>query len=136
MINYELNRPDPDAMNLLLSEEWDSASGMIVRLAWYLGLMRGEIRTLSWSQIDFDAAMVRLSDRSVPIPQDMLSYLAGLKSARATTFDYVVVSEKGCRLPSSIFPSLPGRRWTGWDRPLGASDRSAARLRPAAIHRA
>lgn len=95
MINYELNRPDPDAMNQLLSENWDSASGVIVRLAWYLGLMRGEIRTLSWPQIDFDGAVVRLSGRAVPIPQDMLSYLKRLQSARTGAFGYIVVSDKG-----------------------------------------
>lgn len=95
MVNYELNRPDPNAMNLLLSREWDSAGGTIVRLAWYLGLMRGEIRTLSWSQVDFEAAMVRLSGRNVPIPPDMLTYLTGLQSARTAEVGYVVASEKG-----------------------------------------
>jgi integrase len=116
MINYELNRPDPDAMNQLLSENWDSASGVIVRLAWYLGLMRGEIRTLSWPQIDFDGAVVRLSGRAVPIPQDMLSYLKRLQSARTGAFGYIVVSDKGLPFTEQYISSLPGRRWTGWGR--------------------
>lgn len=95
MINYTFNRPDPDALNHLLSGEYNSAGGVILRLAWYLGLMRGEIRTLSWSQIDFDAAMVRLPSRNVPIPLGMLSYLKQLKANQAVGACYVAASDKG-----------------------------------------
>jgi len=95
MVNYAFNRPDREAMEHLLPCEYDSTSGVILRLAWHLGLMREEIHTLRWAQVDIDTAVVRLPNRSVPIPPELQSYLAQIKASRADCCDYVVISTRG-----------------------------------------
>lgn len=71
-------KPDEEALQALLIQEGQSAAGIILRLAWQLGLMRGEIHALDWSGVDLRQSMVRLPDRSVPIPAQLLSFFSDL----------------------------------------------------------
>ncbi len=53
MQEYIVNRPDPNAMKQILEKNFENAAGVILRLAWQAGLLRDEIHTLTWGQIDF-----------------------------------------------------------------------------------
>ena len=54
-MGYQLNRPDPAAMERLLTRHPNSPEGAILRLAWLQGLSRAEITDLVWDQVDLDS---------------------------------------------------------------------------------
>lgn len=44
-------------------------SSVVIHLAWREGLFRREIHNLRWDQIDYDAACLRLTNRTVPLEE-------------------------------------------------------------------
>jgi len=81
-------------MESLLAREADSAAGTILRLAWQLGLLRSEIWSLTWDQVDFSAGEVELSQRRVPLPTELKEYLLSLQKNNGGASPRVVVSDR------------------------------------------
>lgn len=103
MREYVVNRPDAGAMRTLLERESDP-EGLIVRLAWLAGLSRDEIAALCWEQVSFMDERLELPDRTIPMAEELRSYLWRLYQNRKSESPYVVVSERyGDRMqPESI----------------------------------
>jgi integrase len=91
---YVLNRPDRGAVAQLLERERYRAAGVIVRLAWELGLVREEIAALRWEQVDLPDREVRLPDRAVPLPEALAAFLSSLAELRGRSEGPVVLSDR------------------------------------------
>lgn len=94
MQEYVVNRPDEEAMNRILAQNPDNAAGVILRLAWQAGLLRDEIQHLTWAQIDFMDRRILLTDRVVPISQELCTWLEALREARNRRSEVVVLSDR------------------------------------------
>ena len=70
MLPFQYNPPDTAAMERALNKHRFDATGIVMNLAWRTGLSRKEICELTWEQVDFDAGLLRLPDREVPIPPE------------------------------------------------------------------
>ena len=81
MQDYVVNRPEEGAMDRVLTASGTSAAGVILRLAWQLGLLRDEIQRLTWAQVDFNAQRLLLPDRGVPIPPELSGWLEALRDS-------------------------------------------------------
>ncbi|MPM02025.1 hypothetical protein SDC9_48270 [bioreactor metagenome] len=97
MAKYRYNQPDPAAMESLLTRETDSAAGTILRLAWKLGLLRSEIWSLTWDQVNFSAGEIVLAQRRVPLHDEMKEFLLCLQRKNGRASSRVVVSDRGQR---------------------------------------
>ncbi len=98
MAKYRYNQPDPTAMESLLAREPDSAAGIILRLAWNLGLLRSEIWSLTWDQVDFSAGEIVLSSqRRIPLPSELRESLLCIKEKSRCVSPRVVVSDRSHR---------------------------------------
>lgn len=94
MQGYVVNRPDPAAMERILQRNPDNAAGAILRLAWQAGLLREEIRRLTWDQVDFQDGQLLLPDRTVPIPAELSAWLRLLRESRNRSSETVVLSDR------------------------------------------
>jgi integrase len=88
------NKPDSSAMQLLLSHEDCTPAGTILRLAWFCGLLRNEITFLLWNQVDFEGNQLVLTDRKIPLSDQMLSYLHRLHRENSQYSQYVLISSR------------------------------------------
>ena len=66
-MGYTFKRPDPAAMERVLTRFPYSPEGAILRLAWLEGLSREEIAALTWDQVQFEDNALTLPDRTVPL---------------------------------------------------------------------
>ena len=82
------------AMDRLLLRNGDNLTGIVLRLAWYEGLTRDEIYSLTWGQVEFERGVIRLDDREVPLEGDMANCLALWREVCGGVSRYVAVSEK------------------------------------------
>ena len=96
-MGYQLNRPDPAAMERLLTRHPNSPEGAILRLAWLQGLSRVEITDLVWDQVDLDSKALLLPDRTVPLDPSTEACLRKRRTLYALRSDHVVVSDRGKR---------------------------------------
>jgi len=94
MQEYVVNRPDEGVMNRVLQENFFNATGVILRLAWQAGLLRDEIQHLTWAQINFLDQTIVLSDRTVPVTEEMAHWLTELRSSRNRCSEIVVLSDR------------------------------------------
>ena len=67
--------------------------GIILHLAWQEGLTRKEIHDLTWSDVDFDAATLRLPDREVPLNEETAAVLEHWKKRCSGFSEYVVLNK-------------------------------------------
>ncbi|MGI6156835.1 MAG: tyrosine-type recombinase/integrase, partial [Enterococcus lemanii] len=88
------HQPDSSAMQLLLSHEDCTPAGTILRLAWYCGLLRNEITYLLWDQVDFEQRQILLTDRKVPLNDEMISYLERLYKQNSRLSKHVLISQR------------------------------------------
>ncbi|MCI9121647.1 MAG: tyrosine-type recombinase/integrase [Oscillibacter sp.] len=104
MQDYIVNRPDEGTMHRILRENSTNAAGTILRLAWQAGLLREEIQRLTWEQVDFLDLCLVLTDRKVPICQELASWLQNLRDSRDRREEAVVLSDRDHRplTPQSI----------------------------------
>lgn len=104
MQSYVVNRPDPEAMERALQKNSHNAAGAILRLAWQAGLLRDEIQHLSWDRVDVPECRILLPDRTIPIPEDLASWLEALRDERPYRQETVVLSDRDQRplMPQSI----------------------------------
>jgi len=94
MQEYIVNRPDEEAMERALQENFQNAAGTILRLAWQAGLLRDEIQHLTWEQVDFLDAAIALPDRRVPISRELSDWLRALRDCRDRSQETVVLSDR------------------------------------------
>jgi len=82
-------------MRRLLAENEESCIGVILRLAWNMGLSLEEMHDLKWVDISFGTGEIRLSDRSVPLDDDTTRCLQ-LRRVRQyhRVSEYVVISDR------------------------------------------
>ena len=85
MGGYVIHRPDPAAMEEILRENRENAAGAVVRLAWQAGLLREEIRGLTWAQVDLLNQTLALPDRTVPLTMAFSSVTPRARIFRAMT---------------------------------------------------
>ena len=78
MEQYTVHRPREEALRRILDRHPYDAVGMIFRLAWQAGLLRGEIVSLRWDDVDFLKQELWLPDRNVPLAPELEEYLAEL----------------------------------------------------------
>jgi len=90
-------------MTRLLAENQMNSAGTVLRLSWLAGLSREEITGLTWGQVSFQDAQLYLPDRSVPMEEELSSYLQRLWEKRGSGA-WVLFSERtaGPMQPESI----------------------------------
>jgi integrase len=78
--------------------------GIVLRLAWKIGLTRDEIRKLAWRDVSFTDGQIILPDRAIPMDEDTRSALEERYCFRGSVSPYVVISERHRTqiLPESI----------------------------------
>ena len=111
MQEYVVNRPDEGAMDRILEKNFDNAAGVILRLAWQAGLLREELQSLTWAQIDFLDSCFVLPDRRVPISGELASWLSALREKRNRVSETVVLSGSGGDAPvvvKNVSPTYRG----------------------------
>ena len=87
-------RLDEAALLRVLKENKRMAAELIIRLAWQAGLNRPQIHALTWDQISFDPAEIRLPTHTVPIHPDLLACLEDhRKRPSSQKSEYVVLSD-------------------------------------------
>ena len=94
MQEYVINRPEKGAMDQILQKNSYNAAETILRLAWQAGLLRDEIQHLTWAQIAFPYRQIVLPDRTVPISEELVDWLADLKDHRNGCSETVVLSDR------------------------------------------
>lgn len=92
MRTYQVNRPDPAAMDILLKRHPLDNAGAILRLAWCAGLKREELTELTWEQVSFSEHRIELADRHVPLSAEMEEYLRRMCDKWVRVSTYVVFS--------------------------------------------
>lgn len=70
---------DAQKLTAALEMAGDTAPGRILRLAAGAGLTRAEIQSLTWGQVDFSAWHIVLSERTVPMDAELVTYLLPLR---------------------------------------------------------
>lgn len=82
----------------LIEENSMTTAGIVICLAWDAGLMRNELHSLRWEQVDFTNGVLRLPDRNVPITEELERHLQQWKAEHADS-PYVVVNSKSGTQP-------------------------------------
>ena len=67
MREIAFHQPDTAAMERLLAAHPEDRAGVVLRLAWLVGLTRDEIVSLVWDNVAFDAGVVRIAGREAPL---------------------------------------------------------------------
>jgi len=93
MAGIQFRKPDEKCIAALLEKEGYSSAGLILRLAWLAGLLRGEIAALTWKQISFTQKYAVLPDRTIPLPSDLTVYLRNLYILNRGYSDRVLLSD-------------------------------------------
>ena len=92
MGGYVIHRPEPAAMERALADNAGNAAGAILRLAWQAGLLREEIRRLTWDRVDLGDGRLLLPDRTVPLSGELASWLEELRRRQSGQSETVVLS--------------------------------------------
>ena len=98
MGDYQINRPDPAAIERILARNPASSTGAILHLAWLQGLTREEISNLTWDQVSLADGQLTLPDRTVPLCPETASFLRQYRSA-APDCPYVVTGRRKAKMP-------------------------------------
>ena len=80
----------------LLQAERTSPEGVALWLTWQLGLQLEEIVSLTWAQVDFEAEVLRLTDRTLPMTGGLQSLLQELHAANPQD-EYVLTVRRSGR---------------------------------------
>lgn len=91
------DRPEEAAMARVLAGNNGNAAGTILRLAWLAGLSREEITELAWKQVDLAGKTICLTDRQVPMTEELAACLTALWEERTTQAEWVVLSDRDRR---------------------------------------
>lgn len=93
-MGYTFKRPDPAAMERILTQFPYSPEGAILRLAWLQGLSRAEITDLVWDQVDLDSKALLLPDRTVPLDPSTEACLRKRHRLYAQRDPHVIISDR------------------------------------------
>ena len=85
--------PDGQAMARVLNRSRETATELILRLAWDLGLSRDEIYQVRWNDVSFDKKALILPDRQVPMEDDTYQCLLDRREKYGGESEYVVISD-------------------------------------------
>lgn len=85
--------PDEQAMARVLNRSRETATEVVLRLAWDLGLLRDEIYQVRWNDISFDKKALILPDRQIPIEKDPYQCLLDRHEKYGGESEYVVISD-------------------------------------------
>ena len=85
-MGYTFKRPDPAAMERILTQFPYSPEGAILRLAWLEGLSRKELNELTWDQVDFETQNLLLQDRTIPLEPSVAECLQKRYEQYSTIF--------------------------------------------------
>ena len=122
MRNESFRRPDAAAMERLLETYALDPTGIVLRLAWRAGLTRREICALTWDQVDFEAGLLRLPGREVPLESETAEALRAWRERVSRLGPYVAVSERfRRRLTPESLPNMARKA-------LDAGGQTAVRL--------
>ena len=93
--------PELDEFKLwkLLQEEGDSPAALVIWASWKLGLQAREVAALTWEQVDFDAGVLRLPDREVPLGATLERRLRRVLDSRPAGADPHVLLTPQSRRP-------------------------------------
>ena len=91
-MTHTFHQPDEEKMRQALKRYSFDPVGIILHLAWREGLERNEIHDLTWARVDFDAELIRLPDREVPLEAGTAEALKRWKSRCEGFSLYVAVS--------------------------------------------
>lgn len=83
----------PDERALLRALDTGGTAALIVCLAWRAGLKRGELRDLTWAQVDLGAGLLRLPGRDVPLDGETAAFLSR-RQDEGDADEYVLASER------------------------------------------
>ena len=93
-MGYTFKRPDPAAMERILTQFPYSPEGAILRLAWLEGLSREEIAALTWDQVQFEDNALTLPDRAVPLAPSAEDCLRERHRLYAQRDPHVIISDR------------------------------------------
>ena len=93
-MGYTFKRPDPAAMERILTRFPYSPEGAILRLAWLEGLSREEIAALTWDQVQFEDNALTLPDRTVPLAPSAEDCLRERYRLYAQRDPHVIISDR------------------------------------------
>ena len=93
-MGYTFKRPDPAAMERVLTQFPYSPEGAILRLAWLEGLSREEIAALTWDQVQFEDNALTLPDRTVPLAPSAEDCLRERYRLYAQRDPHVIISDR------------------------------------------
>ena len=93
-MGYTFKRPDPAAMERVLTRFPYSPEGAILRLAWLEGLSREEIAALTWDQVQFEDNALTLPDRTVPLAPSAEDCLRERHRLYAQRDPHVIISDR------------------------------------------
>ena len=93
-MGYTFKRPDPAAMERILTRFPYSPEGAILRLAWLEGLSREEIAALTWDQVQFEDNALTLPDRTVPLAPSAEDCLRERYRLYAQREPHVIISDR------------------------------------------
>lgn len=100
---------DIELLRRLIDEEPCTLPSVLIGLAWLEGLSRHEIWELRWDDVDFEAAVLRVQGRVVPMEPEAADLLKRWKAAVGANDSarYVVVSpDKGTRPAESALSPM------------------------------
>ena len=83
----------------IMQAERETPAGIALWLSQHLGLQAAEIVALTWDEVDFDAGVVRLADRTAPLTQSVRAVLSEEKARRAPEDDPHVLLSPRTRRP-------------------------------------
>lgn len=81
-------------MYRLLALNRGEIAGLILSLAWNMGLYREEMYQLKWDDISFEEGILTLPDRTVPIDEETAIHLRKRNEKRKGPSEYVLVSDR------------------------------------------
>ena len=88
------HRFDAAALENFLKQDPMSSGRMILRLAWKAGLLREEIRQLTWADFPAENCQLRLSDRTIPLDEETCRCLQARRNLYETFSPYVIISRR------------------------------------------
>ena len=90
-----IRRVDEQALRAVLESCRETAAEIILRLAWETGLSPEEMHDLVWRDVDFEAGVICLPDRSVPAEAETMACLqARYAQPYSGRSEYVLLSDR------------------------------------------